>query len=102
MTAQARKAAVFAAAENLFCARGYESVTMDEIAVVAGMSKRTLYQLFSDKGQLLRELISSSYIWPEGAFEMASTDPVDRLRLCLHVTSTTCFRRAMSACAVWP
>jgi len=85
MSTQERKAAVFAAAETLFCARGYEKVTMDEIAVAAGMSKRTVYQLFSDKGELLRELISSSYIWPEGAFETTSADPVERLRLCLRV-----------------
>lgn len=85
MSAQERKVAVFVAAETLFCARGYEKVSMDEIAVAAGMSKRTLYQLFTDKRELLRELISSSYIWPEGAFETTSTDPVDRLRLRLRV-----------------
>jgi AcrR family transcriptional regulator len=85
MTTEERKAAVFAAAEALFGGRGYERVTMDEIGSAAGMSKRTLYHLFADKNELLRELIGSSYIWPEGAFEMEDADPVDALRLRLKV-----------------
>jgi AcrR family transcriptional regulator len=85
MSMEKRKALVFAAAENLFGERGYEKVTMVEIANAAGMSKRTLYTLFTDKIDLLRELIGSSYIWPEGAFETEGADPVDALGLRLRV-----------------
>lgn len=85
MTTEERKASVFAAAETLFGMRGYERVSMDEIGNAAGMSKRTLYNLFADKNELLRELIGSSYIWPEGAFETRDADPVDALRLRLKV-----------------
>jgi AcrR family transcriptional regulator len=85
MTIEERKAVVFAAGEKLFGERGYEKVTMAEIANFAGMSKRTLYLLFSDKIDLLRELIESSYIWPERAFEVEDADPIQALRLRLRV-----------------
>lgn len=81
MTANERKALIFAAAEGLFGARGCEKVTMAEIAAQAGMSKRTLYVLFPDKNELLKALVASSYIWPETAFEAGAGDPVTALRL---------------------
>lgn len=42
---------------EMFLNRGCKSVTMDEIAVENGISKRTLYELFSDKSTLLEECI---------------------------------------------
>lgn len=80
-----RKAAIFAAAEHLFSERGYEKVTMSDIAAAAGMSKRTLYNLFDEKGALLQSLIDSSYIWPDDAFERQEADSVDQLRTRLRV-----------------
>ena len=38
---------------SLFYSRGCKAVTMDEIASAAGISKRTLYEQFSDKESLL-------------------------------------------------
>ncbi|HTQ70593.1 MAG TPA: TetR/AcrR family transcriptional regulator [Acidocella sp.] len=81
MTANERKALIFSVAEGLFGARGCEKVTMSEIAAQVGMSKRTLYVLFPDKGELLKALVASSYIWPEEAFEAGAGDPVAQLRL---------------------
>lgn len=40
-------------ADNLFSSFGIKSITMDEIASSIGISKRTLYQIFSDKEDLL-------------------------------------------------
>ena len=40
-------------ATSLFYSRGCKAVTMDEIASEAGISKRTLYEQFSDKEALL-------------------------------------------------
>jgi AcrR family transcriptional regulator len=85
MTADERKAAIYAAAERLFGERGYEKVTMADIAAEAGMSKRTLYLMFTDKEALLKGLIASSYIWPEGAFQGEDEDRVAELRLRLRV-----------------
>lgn len=44
---------VIEVASNLFHQKGIRSVTMDDIAHALTMSKRTLYQLFADKEQLL-------------------------------------------------
>ena len=42
---------------ELFMVKGCKAVTMDDIAKANGISKRTLYELFKDKSQLLEESI---------------------------------------------
>lgn len=44
-------------ADKLFCQYGFKSVTMDDIAKHLGMSKKTIYQHFSDKDELVNILI---------------------------------------------
>lgn len=44
-------------ADKLFCQYGFKSVTMDDIAKHLGMSKKTIYQHFSDKDELVTILI---------------------------------------------
>ncbi|MDR2291903.1 MAG: TetR/AcrR family transcriptional regulator [Prevotellaceae bacterium] len=48
---------------DLFLRYGIRSVTMDEIAAEAGISKRTLYEKFSNKEDLLEKLLEN--IWVE-------------------------------------
>ena len=45
-------------ADKLFCQYGFKSVTMDDIAKHLGMSKKTIYQHFSDKDELVTILIA--------------------------------------------
>ena len=45
-------------AEKLFMKFGMRSVTMDDIAKHLGMSKKTIYQHFSDKDELVNILIN--------------------------------------------
>lgn len=87
MPVEDRKKEIYAAAEKLFGDRGYEKVTMSEIAAQAGMSKKTLYVHFADKEALLTSLVTSSYIWPEKACEESAKDPVDGLRVRLKVVA---------------
>ena len=42
---------------DLFLQNGCKSITMDDVAKENGISKRTLYEQFSDKSQLLEECI---------------------------------------------
>lgn len=42
---------------ELFLQRGCKTVTMDDIAKENGISKRTLYEIFTDKSQLLEDCI---------------------------------------------
>ena len=44
--------------EDLFLKAGIKSVTMDDIAKHLGMSKKTIYQFFKDKNELVNALVS--------------------------------------------
>lgn len=48
---------IISVAAELFSASGIKCVTMDEIAASLGISKRTLYEVFSDKETLLEACI---------------------------------------------
>ena len=43
--------------EELFLKAGIKSVTMDDIAAHLGMSKKTIYQFFKDKNELVIALV---------------------------------------------
>lgn len=44
--------------DKLFCQHGFKSVTMDDIAKHLGISKKTIYQHFKDKNELVNILIT--------------------------------------------
>jgi len=48
---------IIAGGEELFLKAGIKSVTMDDIAKHLGMSKKTIYQFFSDKNDLVVALV---------------------------------------------
>ncbi len=50
---EATKARLIEHAATLFTKNGCKAITMDDIANSMGISKRTIYQIFSDKEQLL-------------------------------------------------
>jgi AcrR family transcriptional regulator len=56
-SAQERILAARAAAASVFVQMGYGAATMDDVARAAGMSKRTLYQLFPSKAALLEAVV---------------------------------------------
>src|SRR6202049_3959064 len=49
--------AIVEAAERLFLERGFGSVTMDELAEAAGLARRTLYNQFTSKEEIFREML---------------------------------------------
>lgn len=49
---------VLAAAFDVFAAKGFDGAPMSEIAAVAGVSKRTLYERYTDKAGLFRALLA--------------------------------------------
>ncbi|WP_210275254.1 TetR/AcrR family transcriptional regulator [Martelella soudanensis] len=79
MPAEERREMVFQAAERLFAESGYEKVRMIDIANATGMAKKTLYVLFNDKQELLRELVASSFVWSDVSFDSKKADPVEEL-----------------------
>ena len=53
----AKRAAIVEAATSLFVAQRYEMVTMEEVAVKAGVSKMTVYSHFADKEALFEDVV---------------------------------------------
>lgn len=53
------KSRILAKAEEMFLHYGIRSVTMDELASELGMSKKTLYQFFADKEELVLEVVKA-------------------------------------------
>src|SRR5215475_4902889 len=47
------RAAIADAAANLFAARGFRNVTVDEVASAAGVSRKTVFNYFSSKEDML-------------------------------------------------
>lgn len=60
-----------AAALDLFYAKGYDAVGIQEIVDAAGVTKPTLYYHFGSKRGLLEELLQESYLQLEQAMEKA-------------------------------
>jgi AcrR family transcriptional regulator len=55
--ATASRQAVFAAAADLFSRRGFDGVTVDDIAAAAGVNRAMLYYHFTDKLALYRDIV---------------------------------------------
>src|ERR1043165_9214739 len=49
--------AIVEAAQRLFLQRGFGSVSMDELAEAAGVARRTLYNQFTSKEEIFREML---------------------------------------------
>jgi AcrR family transcriptional regulator len=58
MLEKERRRQLIAAAADLFLHKGYHATTMDDVARRAGMSKKTVYQVFSGKSELFDALLS--------------------------------------------
>ena len=56
------------AATPLFLERGFGSVSMDELAVAAGLARRTLYNQFTSKEEIFREMLLRVALQLEHAF----------------------------------
>jgi TetR/AcrR family transcriptional regulator, mexJK operon transcriptional repressor len=59
------RAAVVEAARQLFMRKGYAGTTMEEIAAVAGLTKRTLYNNYADKDTLFMQIVAEAMAFAE-------------------------------------
>ncbi len=60
--------AIVEAAEHLFLERGFGAVSMDDLAEAAGVARRTLYNQFSSKEEIFREMLQRVSRQLEDAF----------------------------------
>jgi len=80
-----REAVILDAAERVLLARGLQGTTMAAVAREAGMSKRTLYEVFGGRDELFAALIRrvrSMFVTPLGPAQQA-LPLAERLRLLL-------------------
>jgi AcrR family transcriptional regulator len=64
----------------MFLERGFEQTTMEEIATQVGMSKRTVYARYADKGALFKAAVRRAierYTVPRDALEAVATDDLE-------------------------
>ena len=88
--------ALLGAAETLIAAKGFEGVTIDEIAEAADLAKGTFYNYFDDKNEIAAELALMIRQEIETAVALAQTgidDPARRLTLGMTVFLHTAVTR---------
>lgn len=64
---------------ELFHRYGIKSVTMDDVSRELGISKKTLYEQFSDKSQLVKKVIEHELSCNKRKFETTENDPENAL-----------------------
>jgi TetR/AcrR family transcriptional repressor of mexJK operon len=65
---------------DIFLERGFEQATMEEIAIQVGMSKRTVYARYEDKGTLFKAAVRRAierYTVPRDTLEAIATDDLE-------------------------
>lgn len=80
LSPDARRQRILDAAESVFTSIGYGAATMEQIARVAGMSKKTLYGLYPDKQSLFTDLISDLDTYPASALTKDPASSLEELR----------------------
>lgn len=63
--------------DKLFCQYGFKSVTMDDIAKHLGMSKKTIYQHFKDKDELVNILIKDKLTTQDCTMDFSAKNAKD-------------------------
>ena len=66
-------------ASLVFMKLGIKSVTMDDIATQLGISKKTLYNHFRDKNQLVENIIKSKIAEDRNVFQKASLESINAI-----------------------
>ena len=72
---------ILAAAETLFARRGINATSMNDLYVAARVSKRTLYQHFAGKDELVLAVLAAAQQRGEPAAVLARTELAPRARL---------------------
>ena len=83
-SASGSRDAIVGAAERLFLKNGFGNVSMDELAKEAQVSRRTLYNQFDSKEEILREMLARfsmqlGHVLPPGIETQGDVDEVLRL-----------------------
>ena len=101
----ASREAIVEAATRLFLEHGFGSVSMDELAEAAGLARRTLYNQFTSKEEIFREMLLRvsghlEEVFPPGIETQGGVEEVLRLiaRIILELHGV---RNTSGSCAWW-
>ncbi|HEX7342429.1 MAG TPA: TetR/AcrR family transcriptional regulator [Rhodanobacteraceae bacterium] len=96
-----KRAAILAAAIDLFTHQGFEGTSMDAVASAAGVSKLTVYSHYGDKDNLFREVVRThtQELLPEHTyrFDPAADIRENLLRVALTHVRIDCDRQSVGA-----
>jgi TetR/AcrR family transcriptional regulator, cholesterol catabolism regulator len=88
------KKKIIRGAENLFTKYGVRSISMDDIARHLSVSKKTLYQHFEDKEDIVTTTVQSHIERIMGQFDAIQSDAVDAIDELSRISQ--CLKRTMS------
>lgn len=80
--AEAVRSRILAACHTLFMANGVRAVTMDDVATALGMSKKTIYQYFAHKEEILRNVAQAHIAEEKAAYTgiiLQTQDAIDEI-----------------------
>ena len=84
-------------AGNLFGNRGFEAVSLDQIAAEVGVAKQTVLYWFSTKDELVQEVLAETAVEltvvVEAAIRSAPDDPLDRMEAVVKAVFRPAVRR---------
>jgi AcrR family transcriptional regulator len=87
MSEQDNKVKILHEAETLFMKYGFKSITMDDVARELGVSKKTLYQYFTDKNDLVDQCVENYLEMMQTTCTKISFDKsVDAVSMMLSIT----------------
>ncbi len=98
-----RRENILAAARELIAERGYEGVTMRDLAKASGVAPKTLYHQFENKEKLLRAAVEERFRYAYQQIDEAEIDRgIDRLFYIIETVGTTTQENLAYAKALGP
>lgn len=85
---RATRLAIMGAAEELWRARGFDAVPVEEVCAKAGVAKGTFYFYFPRKEHLLVMLVRARIAPPEAELRALLNSDLDTIDVCLEMAST--------------
>jgi TetR/AcrR family transcriptional regulator, cholesterol catabolism regulator len=88
------KERILTGAEELFLQYGFRSISMDDIARHLGVSKKTIYQIFEDKDEIVCEVATRHFnrekeLCRERIFDQAENPVHELLQVSRHIKTST-------------
>ena len=80
---------ILAKAKSLFCSYGLKSISMDDLAKHAGVSKKTIYQNYTDKNELVNNIVQDLAESQSALFKTCETKAKDAVEEVLMKSDVT-------------